>query len=389
MPPVNYLVDWTRGSIASIEVLGPDARKPSGVLRFKYTPLLKSTLRSPLIDLDSTLSDFGPIEGALDALTNGVRTRRAAAAAAAVTPAAPFQEAAREVGFSLMTMALPLAVRRALASGQGFLEIVVDEALLEYPWELMSDGESFLCLRHWMGRFVNASTPDAVPASGATDWNALAPGPLQVLLISVADPPDRGGKRYGRLLEAEAETQAIVGALTGAGVALTILQGPQATWTEVQKAFRAGYHIIHFNGHAEFNAEHPRQSGLVLHDQNMRPGQIAPFLQAKPPVLFFVNACETAATGGGSGRGQQAFGLARAFLRTGAYLLGTRWRVEDAKAARFAESFYTSLLAEKSIGESVRDARAACKDDADPGDFSWASYVYYGDPRVGFRKLPG
>lgn len=285
-----------------------------------------------------------------------------------------------------MTMALPPAVRRTLATGKGFLEIIVDESLLEYPWELMSDGDSFLCLRHWVGRFVNAKTADALLAIGATDWNTLTPGPLQVLLVSVADPPARGGKTYERLLEAEAETKAITRALTGAGVMLKTLIGPQATFAEVQKAFRGTYHIIHFNGHAEFNPERPRESGLVLHDQNMKPGQIAPFLKANPPVLFFVNACETAATGSATGRGHQAFGLARAFLSTGAYLLGTRWRVEDAKAAEFAESFYTSLLAEKSIGESVRDARVSCKDDTDPGDFSWASYVYYGDPRVGFRK---
>lgn len=83
MPPVEYLVDWTRGSIASIELLGPDARSPSGVLRFKYNPLLKSTLRPPLLELESTPSDFGPIEGQLDALTTGVRTRRGGGAAAA------------------------------------------------------------------------------------------------------------------------------------------------------------------------------------------------------------------------------------------------------------------------------------------------------------------
>jgi CHAT domain-containing protein len=276
-------------------------------------------------------------------------------------------------------------VRRTLATGEGFLEIVVDESLLEYPWELMSDGDSFLCLRHWVGRFVNAKAADALPTIGATNWNALAPGPLQVLLISVADPAARGGRKPERLHEAETETRAITDALTGAGVVLKTLQGPQATLAEVQRAFRGGYHIIHFNGHAEFNPDRPRESGLVLYDQNMKPGQIAPFLKASPPVLFFVNACESAATGTAV-RGQHAFGLARAFLSTGAYLLGTRWRVEDVKAAKFAESFYKSLLAEKSIGESVRDARLACKDDADPGDFSWASYVYYGDPRVGFRK---
>jgi CHAT domain-containing protein len=120
----------------------------------------------------------------------------------------------------------------------------------------------------------------------------------------------------------------------------------------------------------------------------MATGHIKGFCK-KPPVLFFVNGCESTV---GRGEGTQwknrydIFGLARAFLETGSYLLGSRWKIGDQGAAEFAKAFYAELLQEKPIGRAIREARCACKG-ARPDDFSWASYVYYGDPRLRFRKV--
>jgi CHAT domain-containing protein len=88
--------------------------------------------------------------------------------------------------------------------------------------------------------------------------------------------------------------------------------------------------------------------------------------------------------------GQEAlnfYGLAQAFLGTGSYLLGTRWKINDDLAAEFAPTFYAALLKDgEPLGKAVREARIAClKKDAD--DFAWASYVLYGDPRVRFRRI--
>jgi CHAT domain-containing protein len=80
------------------------------------------------------------------------------------------------------------------------------------------------------------------------------------------------------------------------------------------------------------------------------------------------------------------FGLARAFLETGAFLLGNRWKVGDAAAAAFAKAIYTELLDGRPLGRAVRDARKACRRES-PKDFSWASYTFYGDPRLCFRQL--
>jgi hypothetical protein len=65
-----------------------------------------------------------------------------------------------------------------------------------------------------------------------------------------------------------------------------------------------------------------------------------------------------------------------------------RWKINDGAAATFAESFYRKLLTEEQpLGLVIRDARIGCKARMPEDDFSWASYIYYGDPRLYFRKL--
>lgn len=189
-------------------------------------------------------------------------------------------------------------------------------------------------------------------------------------------------------VEAEAETDAIIEAIGNVeGVTLNTLIGREATYNEVYKALRGQtFQIIHFNGHATFNEAMPRSSGLVLFDRDMPTGSIASFFGRNPPLLCFVNACETAKAAAWKNR-HDIFGLASAFLNTGAYLLGSRWKIGDRAAAEFAKSFYTSLITNhKSIGAAVKNARIATKVAA-PDDFAWASYILYGDPRVCFRRV--
>ena len=62
--------------------------------------------------------------------------------------------------------------------------------------------------------------------------------------------------------------------------------------------------------------------------------------------------------------------------------------VGDAAAAAFADTFYRKLLLEgQPLGQVIRDARKDCKTQMPDYDFSWASYIFYGDPRLCFRRL--
>jgi hypothetical protein len=127
----------------------------------------------------------------------------------------------------------------------------------------------------------------------------------------------------------------------------------------------------------------PYLSSLVLFDKDMTTGPIRNFFLKKPPVFFVMNACETAAAStpaaGAWKERYDIFGLARAFLETGAYL---RWKVGDQGAAAFAQAFYGAFVKGVSLGRALQEGRIACRKATSPDDLSWASYLLYGDPRV-------
>lgn len=394
----EHAIAWKAGPSAQIELFSPDVTE-SESFRLRFSPPMRKTLRPPLVDLQLGPSELAPLNLRLDDLVRALRPRGDAGASSR----ANVVQHARSVGGFLYDFVLPDDVQAELIGGALFVDLGLDERLLEYPWELMYDGEDFLCCKHALGRFVNVTRPHIPPASRPT---RPAAGELSVLLISVPSPQKRNENDpyFDPLPAAQEETTTIARLLTEAGAKVEVKSGTEATWDALDAVLSNSknyFHIVHYNGHATFNRRKPRQSALILQDQNMTTGHILKFFESRPPVLFFVNACESgmahaaapAAAAGSWKDNFDIFGLARAFLDTDAYLLGTRWKIGDEGAASFATHFYTALLAGKSIGEAIRLARCACFKAAEKdgsGDFSWASYVYYGDPRLCFRKCePG
>ena len=66
-------------------------------------------------------------------------------------------------------------------------------------------------------------------------------------------------------------------------VAYDLLRGQRATYIGVQQALVSGrYEIIHYTGHAFFDAEHPERSGLHLAGgRNLPASQIEGILRGK------------------------------------------------------------------------------------------------------------
>ena len=288
------------------------------------------------------------------------------------------------LGQQLLIQTLPSYIQGDLSPGRFFLEIGMDEALVGYPWELMHDGEDFLCLKHYLGRFVNSTSSAPLVAYDTGRWSKPLQS-LSVLIIAVPNPMPRGGINYEPLDQARKEADAIVKILTDhPDINVSVLRDVDATYNKVFQALSTPtYQIVHFCGHANFDDKKPPNSSIVLQDRSMATGSLSRYISMTRPILCFVNACESAMTR----ESFNVFGLARAFLDTGAYLLGSRWKVDDHAATVFATKFYTSLLDEENpLGKAVYDARIACQKIA-PDDFAWASYVLYGDPRVCFRKV--
>lgn len=394
MASKSFRVDWFAGPSAQVELLSPEAGG-ANQYQLKYTPPFRSTIRPPMEKVPLGPGELDPINDQLEKLAVTLDARAAVSGDMGPAVAASDNAAIRQMellGNQLLDLVVPPYIQTDLRKGGLFLEIGVDKDLLDFPWELMHDGDDFLCMKHAVGRFVNGA-PMGMPTTErpvARIGSSL--DTLSILIISVPNPQDRGDLKYDPLPEAEKETKAICECLSSTdGVEIETLLGKDATFNEVYTALTQHEHqIVHFNGHAHCDKANPYASGLVLFDRDMTTGAVARFISKKPPVLCFVNACETAKTEGAKGWKSRydIFGLAQAFLRTDAYLLGSRWKINDKAAEAFAGQFYHSLIIErKSLGTSICEARSVCKSEAPNDEFAWASYVLYGDPRVCFRRL--
>ncbi len=374
---MRYRLAWAQGPSAVIDV---QQRGDDLVLR--YEGPFRLAIR-PFVEAEGTPDDLqGPVERMRDvAGRTGITVGRGGAAG---LPTERLLENLVDSGDVLYRFVLPGFAREELRSRSIFLEVGTDETLLPVPFELMCDNTDFICLRHAVGRYVNLGTGFQTIKPQAAD------GDLSVLLVCVPKPQPTPEVTYANLAEAEAEFQAVSTLLVDQGIDFLPLHGPDATKQEVRKALRGSnkFTVVHFTGHGHFDEQRPGRSGLVLFDGILTIGEIASHLD-NPPALAFINGCETATAGtAGQAAGQlpiahltRVFGTARPFLESGSYVLGTRWRVADTASAAFSKAFYTSLLAGDPVGEAVRKARTEIYA-PDSVDLSWASYVYYGDPRL-------
>jgi CHAT domain-containing protein len=152
-----------------------------------------------------------------------------------------------------------------------------------------------------------------------------------------------------------------------------------ATYLDVRAALASGkYDGLHFTGHGGFRAPDPNRSAILLENrEELMPedlcGVVRNLGQSRP--LVFLNACQI-------GRGALSLtdigGWAAQFLRAGAAaFIGAYWSVYDKAAHDFSQAVYNYLLAGRSIGKAVQEARLAIKPLGDP---TWLAYTVFADP---------
>ena len=266
------------------------------------------------------------------------------------------------IGLLMYGLYLPDMIQQRLRAVRSAVQIITNHA--DVPWELMHDGQDFLCLRVPVGRM-----PKMVRASRRNPYERK--GKLRFLLIG--DPTND-------LPAARAEVEQIAD-LLGDVIAPTILIGNAATSLRFLKQMATKeYDVIHYAGHAYFDRHQPRNSGLVLaNEKKVLAQEIERVLRGRP--LVFLNACEA-----GRGESEMRFigsyteGMAISFLLGGALgCIGPLWKVPDQSAAELAIAFYRHLIEGEPIGEALRKARLKRKV-ANPAEDLWAAWVLYGDP---------
>lgn len=394
MAKTERCIDWSAGAGAQLDSGGTAG---GGNYRLRYIPPFRATIRPPLATLqfgDRELRNLLVDLDELAQMVTGVAARGVSDPVKADMVIGRDRKA-EQAGQILFDSVIPRYVAADLRAPRLFVDFGVDEALVNYPWELMHDGEDYLCLKHYLGRFVNSRIAQFGHFQAPASSIGQSVDKLSILVISVPRPDQRvnvGATAGGTLPPlknlpgAEQETAKILEILAGIeGVEVKLLAKQDATYGNVYNALKTGHHhIVHYVGHAVFNNERPNWSALVLKDRDMTTGNICNFFGAHPPLLCFVNACDSGRTEGWS-QNYNIFGLAQAFLATGSYLIGSRWNLDDEPAVGFAAEFYQQLVnGGAPIGQALMEARKKTRDKWRE-NFAWASYVYYGDPRVYFR----
>jgi CHAT domain-containing protein len=275
------------------------------------------------------------------------------------------------LGQLIYTMFLPVPI-------QNHLEKVKEPVILktndnEIPWELLHDDKDFLCLKVPIGRRLRSRE---IPRSNQVIESR------KIRILFIANPT-------GDLEGAEEEVDYIVKHLDP-NIEVEVLKGNQATNTSVLSALRSGkYDIIHYSGHAEFNADHPDESALICSNKRKIYAQeIKRIIGGKPFV--FLNACgsgrEKICEEGENYSGSDTEGLASSFILGGSLsVIGSSWPLPDISAGILASEFYNHVLSGDSVGSALHKARIHLKTER-PDDINWMAFILYGDPTLKLLK---
>lgn len=281
----------------------------------------------------------------------------------------------KEIGQVLHDELFPLSVKKKLEKTQAeHLSLRIDDQLVHIPWELLNDGQQFLCQRFNMGRLVKTRQSLLGKKS-----RKLA-RPLRMLIL--ADPESN-------LKNAYIEGIKIRDYMDRAKDFMNVsLRSGNITPDSIKEKIR-NFDFVHFAGHADYDQHNPAESGWRLTNGSLKAKDVTKMAgTGTMPTFIFSNACQSARTQEWTLREHfqdEIFGLANVFLLLGVrHYVGTFWEILDEPSARFALEFYSYLLSGMTTGEALRLARLALIQEYGEETIFWASYILYGDPTFNY-----
>jgi len=284
----------------------------------------------------------------------------------------------KDAGQLLYDELLILQAKRDLKSTQAEdLILSIDDGLVQIPWELLFDGEQFLCQRFNMGRLVRTRQR----ITGVSERRLEKP--LKMLILT--DP-------RGNLKDANAEGKRIREEMDKNPSLIHANHKSGHTVVEYVKEKIQNFDIVHYAGHADYDQQDPSQSGWIFEDGKFTSSDIIQMIGAKPfPALVFSNACQSGQTEEwkiGEGYSKKIYGLANAFLLAGVqHYIGTFWEILDRPSSLFSREFYRAMTEGCPIGEAVRKARMSLIREYGEDTIVWASYMLYGDPTFSYLDV--
>ncbi|KPA13592.1 CHAT domain protein [Candidatus Magnetomorum sp. HK-1] len=266
-----------------------------------------------------------------------------------------------------------------------FLYLELDYQLLHIPWEILFDGETFLCEKFYMGRSKIITPENIIPCKKREDQK-----PLKMLMVSnsVKELPNavKEGKKIRDIFDCIDQRHEYI--LTSQKTDLSL--------AELKEQLR-DYDFIHYAGHAEYIKEKSSESGLKCTDGIFKASDVKKMENsAAMPLIIFSNACQSARLQAINWEHHEdpniqnnAAGLATAFTMRGVkHYIGTYWEIQDKPGRHFSELFYNEFINNKPIGEIIHHTRKLFQKRF-PKDISWISYIFYGDPKKIYTLKPG
>lgn len=273
-------------------------------------------------------------------------------------------------GEELARQLIPKDLQARLRDTMGSLALTIDEELAPVPWELLYDGEQFLCRRFDLGRrLITDWRPNA------TVWRpAELQQPLRMLVIC--------SDTRGDLERLEQECTSLLSNMDAHPDKLSVRLLRAQDLESVRRSLKS-YDLVHFAGHADYDPTDPGGAGWHLGDGKLTADEISTLGMARPmPVLVFSNACQTGLAGPWNDqRRGRVLSLAGSFLLSGSrFYVGTQWELVDGIGAQVAAHFYDALVRGANVGAALRAARLRVIEDSGEESLGWAGYVLYGDP---------
>jgi hypothetical protein len=265
----------------------------------------------------------------------------------------------RRMGESFFLQFFPSAVQEMLRSAEnGFLFLHTDDQLRQIPWELLHDGVCFLADKFYIGKNISGH------------WRDRQREERENLRVLIACDPTEDLEWARR--EGEGLFEALNSEVDPERLDIRFMSGRDITKLSLLDAMK-DRDVVHYAGHVD-PARTPGESGWPLSGGKIlrtREIEKAGF----SPDLVFANGCSVQRSLGESD-------VASAFLRAGiANFIGTNWEIRDSQnTLDFAVHFYRSIFEEKSLGESLFEARQFARRTYPPADLTWANYVLHGNP---------
>jgi len=233
------------------------------------------------------------------------------------------------------------------------------------PWEILHNGEDFLCLKTRMSRVImNRAFTSEIRSNKISTFKGV---------LIVGSNPRNDLENVEREAEIVSQTLKKI-----EGINVKLLTGIDATKDNVVSEIETGnYQVLHYSGHSYYDRENPMLSHLLLsRERELMAHELARLSKGEKLQLVFLNSCSS---GVGGGLGVGVMGLADSFIKVGVpYVIGMLWSISDTGAILLAEEFYNRLLITKDPGESLQKARLKIGERFDWKDPVWAAPIMYG-----------